>query len=156
MVDFCPHNNLTMKGNKTMIEFESNKNNRRERVFQMLFSLDYIDSCEYDKVFMSFYEEDDTIPTSGYIRDTFVRSAEFATEADKLIDEDSNNWAITRLSGVTRAILRLAVYELLCTDVPPKVAINEAVEISKKYGDEQEPSFINGILNKIARDNGKL
>ena len=60
------------------------------------------------------------------------------------------------MSGVTRNLLRLAIYELMNTETPPKVVINEAVNLAKKFGDDAEPAFINGILNRIAREEGKL
>ena len=61
-----------------------------------------------------------------------------------------------RMSAVTRAVLRLCVGELLYSDIPAKVAINEAVEISKLYNDEKSTAFVNGILNKIASEQGTL
>ena len=73
-----------------------------------------------------------------------------------MIEKDSKNWSASRMSGVVRTALRLSIYELLCTDIPPKVAINEALELVKKYGNEQEPAFVNGILNRIAREAGRL
>ena len=139
-----------------MIEFGNTKNERRERVFQMLFSLDFNKERTSDESFVSFFDEGDTIPVEGYIKNTFDGVNSFALEADALVEADSKNWSTDRMSGVTRNILRLAIYELLCTDVPPKVAINEGVELAKKYGDDQEPAFINGILNRIAREKGKI
>ena len=139
-----------------MIEFGNTKNERRERVFQMLFSFDFNKERTSDESFVSFFDEGDTIPVEGYIKNTFEGVNSFALEADALVEADSKNWSTDRMSGVTRNILRLAIYELLCTDVPPKVAINEGVELAKKYGDDQEPAFINGILNRIAREKGKI
>ena len=139
-----------------MINFENTKNDRRERVFQMLFSVDFYSETPVEEVFESFYETTDNIPTNGYLRDTFIGAAKFAKEADIKIEADSKNWSTSRMSGVTRNILRLAIYELLNTETPPKVIINEAVELSKKFGDEQEPTFVNGILNRIAREESKL
>jgi N utilization substance protein B len=60
------------------------------------------------------------------------------------------------MAAVTRSILRLAVYEILWGEVPPRAAINEAVELAKLYDEEAAPAFINGILNQIAKENGKL
>lgn len=139
-----------------MTEFENTRNDRRERVFQMMFSLDFNKDRESGETFLSFYDEGDKIPDAGYVRDTFIGASEFSAEADAMIEADSKNWSASRMSGVTRNILRLAIYEMLKTDVPTKVAINEALELAKKFGDEQEPPFINGILNRIARENGKL
>lgn len=139
-----------------MTEFGNTKNDRRERVFQMLFSTDFNKERTLDESFVSFFDEGDTLPGEGYIKNTLSGAYAFADEADVLIEADSNNWSAERMSGVTRTILRLAIYELLCTELPPRVAINEAVELAKKFGDEQEPAFINGILNRIAREKGKI
>ena len=94
--------------------------------------------------------------SSGFIEKTFIGALSFAAEADSMIEQDSNNWQIARLSPVTSAILHLAVYELLKTDTPPKVVINEAVELAKEYDDESSPAFVNGILNRIARECGLI
>jgi len=72
---------------------------------------------------------------------------------DGIISKCSKNWKFNRISKIDRNILRIAVYELLfMKDVPSKVAINEAIEIAKKFGTEQSGSFINGILDKISKD----
>jgi len=139
-----------------MTEFGNTKNDRRERVFQMLFSLDFNKERATDDSFTSFFDEGDTVPTEGYVKNTFDGAHGFAEDADALIEADSKNWSTDRMSGVTRTILRLAIYELLCTDIPPKVAISEGVELAKKFGDDQEPAFINGILNRIAREKDKI
>jgi transcription antitermination protein NusB len=69
---------------------------------------------------------------------------------DRLIMDYAENWRIERMSGVDRNILRIAIYELLyCNDVPPRVAINEAIDLGKQYGTEESGAFINGILDSI-------
>ena len=71
-------------------------------------------------------------------------------EIDALIERFSKNWKIRRMSCVDRNVMRIAVYELLhCQDIPPKVSINEAVDIGKKFGTEESGAFINGILDSI-------
>jgi N utilization substance protein B len=71
-------------------------------------------------------------------------------EIDPLIKSFSENWKISRMSRADRNIMRIAVYELLyCDDIPPKVSINEAIDIGKKYGTEDSGPFINGILDSI-------
>ena len=81
-------------------------------------------------------------------------------EIDTLIERFSKNWKIHRMSCVDRNVMRIAVYELLyCDDIPPKVSINEAVDVGKKFGTEESGAFINGIMDSIrdALDNeGKL
>lgn len=71
-------------------------------------------------------------------------------ELDRTISKASINWRIERMSRVDRNILRIAVYEILfMEDIPPKVSIDEAVELGKKYGTEESGAFVNGILDKI-------
>jgi len=71
-------------------------------------------------------------------------------EIDALIVQFANNWKMDRMSCVDRNILRIAVYELLyCPDIPPKVTINEAIEVGKKFGTDESGAFVNGILDSI-------
>lgn len=71
-------------------------------------------------------------------------------EIDTLIERFSKNWEIHRMSCVDRNVMRIAVYELLyCEDIPPKVSINEAVDVGKKFGTEESGAFINGIMDSI-------
>lgn len=71
-------------------------------------------------------------------------------EIDDLIREWSANWSLERIGLVERNILRFAIYELLfMPEIPPNVTINEAIEVAKRYGAEDAPSFINGILDRI-------
>ncbi|MGA2095275.1 MAG: transcription antitermination factor NusB [Candidatus Acidiferrum sp.] len=68
---------------------------------------------------------------------------------DELIVKQAENWRLERLAVIDRAILRLAIYELLTTDTPPKVILNEAVDLAKKFSSEEAGSFVNGILDAI-------
>ena len=74
-------------------------------------------------------------------------------DIDLEIKKYSKNWSLERIGTVERSILRLAIYELLYRDdIPPKVAINEAIEIEKKFGSDESAPFVNGILDKIKTD----
>lgn len=92
-------------------------------------------------------------------KDAFAVSLAEGTEAraadiDDVISRYSKNWNTNRLSRVALSLLRLAVYEMLFVeDIPVSVSINEAVELAKKYGGDDDPSFINGVLGGIARRN---
>lgn len=75
---------------------------------------------------------------------------EHRREIDAMIQGVAQNWSIARMAAVDRNVLRLATFELLhCQDVPPKVAINEAIELGKRYSGQNSGAFINGILDKI-------
>lgn len=83
-----------------------------------------------------------------------VRGAwENRTEIDELIRSYSEHWSLGRMSRVDRSILRMAVYELLfCDEIPPKVSLNEAIDLGKIYGSENSGAFINGILDALYTD----
>jgi transcription antitermination factor NusB len=69
---------------------------------------------------------------------------------DKVISDYATNWELKRMAVIDRNILRFATFELLfMTDIPPKVSINEAIDIAKKYGDKDSGKFVNGIIDKI-------
>jgi N utilization substance protein B len=71
-------------------------------------------------------------------------------QIDALVERYSQNWNISRMSCVDRNVMRVAVYEMLyCDDIPPKVSINEAVDIGKKFGTQESGAFINGIMDSI-------
>jgi N utilization substance protein B len=77
-------------------------------------------------------------------------------EIDAKIREVSRHWRLERMARVDRNILRLASFELLrMPDVPRRVTLNEAVELAKRFGDENSPAFVNGVLDRIASDLGK-
>ncbi|MBX2800284.1 MAG: transcription antitermination factor NusB [Myxococcales bacterium] len=76
---------------------------------------------------------------------------------DTLIDECSTNWRLARMPVVDRNVLRIAAYELIdCPDIPATVAINEAIELAKKYGTADSRAFVNGIVDRIARQVGRI
>jgi len=88
-----------------------------------------------------------------YIELTFAGILERRDELDRMIGERTVGWRFERLPLIDRNILRLGLFELLfCDDVPPEVAIDEAVELSKKFGTDQAKVYINGILDRIWKD----
>ncbi|ACX52389.1 NusB antitermination factor [Ammonifex degensii KC4] len=77
----------------------------------------------------------------------------YRPQIDRVIEELSQRWRLERMNRVDRNVMRLALYELLFRqDIPPAVAINEAVELAKRYGGEESPRFVNGILGKVAEN----
>ena len=85
------------------------------------------------------------------MKNKYLAIREKMAEIDKTIDEKSTGWKTSRMGKVELTILRLAVYEMLFDeDVPVTVAINEAVEIAKKFGGDDTPAFVNGVLAKVA------
>ncbi len=126
----------------------------REHVFVLLFESLFSSREEMEKQTENYFEglEKPVDDESGsYIEQRFHDVEEKLPEIDALIEEKSTGWKIGRIGKVELSILRLAVYEILYDEkVPVSVAINEAVELSKKYGQDQAGSFVNGVLAKFA------
>jgi N utilization substance protein B len=123
----------------------------RELALQMLYALDMNPWEEYP----SLPRESDSTPRSYESLDfaeELVRGVrDKREEIDSRIAGKSRNWSIARMSRVDLNILRLAIFELLFrADIPRNVTINEAVEIAKKFGTEDSPAFVNGILDEVA------
>ncbi len=94
------------------------------------------------------WDEDDW----RFIVQTARGAWEHRAEADALLGRYAEGWPVQRLARVDLSVLRMAVYELLHTDTPPAVVINEAVELARKYGTEDSSRFVNGILGRIYRE----
>jgi len=73
------------------------------------------------------------------------------TEIDALLNDTANNWTVNRMASTDRNVLRLGVFEILYADTPYKVAINEAVDLAKRFGNEKSANFVNGILDKLKK-----
>jgi len=88
-----------------------------------------------------------------FLRRLVLGVLEHCEELDRLIERYSENWRLDRIDVIDRNILRMALFELLyCEDIPPKVTINEAIDLGKRYGSEDSGSFINGILDRIQNE----
>ena len=127
----------------------------RIAAFTLLFESDFHPDLKYSEIYDQA-EEVRELNMDSFAKKLYETATENIAEIDKTIEETSKNWKIKRMSAVSRSIVRLAVAEISYTEVPPKVAINEAVEIAKLYDDEKAPAFINGILNTVARAIGKI
>ena len=125
----------------------------REHIFRMLFRVEF-NSAEEMKEQEQFYFdelEEATGKDQEYILNKYRAIDEKKEEIDKLLNEVTEGWKTTRMNRVDLTILRLATYEIKWDeDVPTGVAINEAVELAKKYSSDDGPSFVNGILAKVA------
>lgn len=96
------------------------------------------------------FSTEDGVP-DDYARSLALGVEEHLSEIDGVLGDVSEHWSVSRMPVVDRNILRLATYELLrVPDVPPSVAINEAVELAKVYGGEDSSKFVNGVLGRIA------
>lgn len=125
----------------------------RENTFKMLFRKEFHEEAEMEEQFELFMDSFDA-PVREEDRNFIHKRVEeiFSKidEIDKAIDEISEGWRINRMSKVDLSIMRLAYYEMKFDgDIPISVAINEAVELAKKFGGDDSPSFVNGILAKL-------
>ena len=93
--------------------------------------------------------------TREFANQLFENAAARVAELDPIISTHAQNWRIERISAIDRAILRLAISELRTTGTPPKVVLNEAVELAKKFSSEEAAPFINGILNAAMKSFGE-
>ena len=82
--------------------------------------------------------------------------AEHRAEIDALLDARSENWRVARMAATDRAVLRIAVHELLHTDTPGPVAVDEAIELARRYGSEASPRFVAGILGKLLAEQSAI
>ncbi len=89
--------------------------------------------------------------TRAFANRLFEGAVKETAAIDELIVQQAANWRLERLAVIDRAILRLAIYELRITDTPPKVILNEAVELAKKFSSEEAGSFVNGILDAVRK-----
>jgi N utilization substance protein B len=87
--------------------------------------------------------------TRNFANELFEGAAKDAAVLDALIVGHSDNWRFERMAAIDRAILRLAIYELRTGETPPKVVLNEAVDLAKKYSSEESGAFVNGILDGV-------
>lgn len=130
-----------------------NRRELRESIFQLLFMTEFNlseEMAEQKELYLDGIEnlqEND----QAYIQEKFEKIWDKIPEIDELLNKASKGWKTSRMGKVDLTILRLASYEVLFDeDVPGKVAINEAVELAKKFGGDESPAFINGVLGKVA------
>jgi transcription antitermination protein NusB len=122
----------------------------REQALQALFYMDMHGDPVEDPVALfcrSFAQEK---PAGPFFYRLIEGVRDNRQTIDTVIEQFSSNWKLSRMSCVDRNILRIAVFELLfCADIPPKVSINEAIDVGKRFGTEESGAFINGILDSI-------
>lgn len=124
----------------------------REHIFKMLFQIEFNEMSDmpehlelYFDYLVSASDED-----KEYIKTKYEAIAARVEEIDKIVNEKTTGWKTSRMSKVDLTILRLAVYEMKWDDdVPTGVAINEAVELAKRFSGEEGPAFVNGVLAKL-------
>ncbi len=132
----------------------------REHIFKIVFSYEFRkddSSDDYISLYVDNITDESDIPLTLnneddlYIREKSKKIINMIPDIDEIISRNATGWSSSRIGKAELAILRLSVYEVLYDDyIPKSVAINEAVELAKKYGEEAAPGFINGILSAVA------
>lgn len=126
-----------------------NRIKQREQAFFLIFQSLFSDNIDDDGI--ALYSENVEL-VGDYAKELYYGVTENKDELDEIISSFSNGWKIARIPKVNISILRLAIYEMKHVEsVPSSVAINEAVELAKKYSSKEDASFINGILGAYSR-----
>jgi len=125
----------------------------REYALQILYQIDVRNDPE-DKILVDFWKNIETEPeVSDFAAKLVIGTIRNKKKIDEMISKYASNWKMSRMAVIDRNVLRMAAYELLfCEDIPPKVSINEAVDLAKKFGDTESGKFVNGILDKINKE----
>jgi transcription antitermination protein NusB len=124
----------------------------RRLALQVLYAADLAPGATPDAVFERVADNFDLHPGALVFAKELVCGTMAARDAiDARIAAHARNWRIQRMAAVDRNLLRLAVYELLHTDTPAEVVIDEAVDLAHEFGGERSPAFINGVLDAVAR-----
>ena len=131
-----------------------NRSELREVIMKVLYQIDMFNEAKVD------YDLNDLIKEQLEVENSFVNDSingilEHREEINKLANKYLNDWSLDRLNKVDQAILSLGIYELMYTETPSVVSINEAIELSKKYSDEKVTKMINGVLDKIYHEEEK-
>ena len=129
----------------------------REYALQILFRLDFTEKGIDSKDLEEFWSDKEALGEVRKFAEELVRGTlNKLDDLDTMIEKVTENWLLKRMAAVDRNILRLSAYELFYKkDIPPAVTINEAIEIAKKFSSTESAPFINGVLDKLARELGK-
>lgn len=131
-----------------------NRSELREQVFKLLFRVEFNtmdEMFEQEELFTTTGDKEFTKADADYIREKYENIAKKLPEIDAAINEKTSGWDTGRMAKVDLTIIRLAVYEIKYDEsVPTGVAINEAVELAKLFGQDGSPAFVNGVLAKFA------
>ncbi len=125
----------------------------REQIFKLLFRVEFNAPEDMPEQKELFFEEAGSASEQDqkYIDEKYGKIMDNLSAIDEQINEKASGWTTERMGKVELTILRLAVYEILHDEtVPSSVAINEAVELAKKFGQDESPAFVNGVLAKFA------
>jgi N utilization substance protein B len=131
------------------------RHEQREQLFKLLFRVEFNTPDDMPEQVKLFFQDDEIEYTEAAmeaIQSKFAKVSKKLSEIDGLLNEKAEGWNIERMGKVELTVLRIAVYEILFDDdIPDTVAINEAIEIAKKYGQSASGSFVNAVLAKFVK-----
>jgi len=148
----------------------NNRRVARECALKILFALRLDEQADASRLLADFWQSfrfaddvlgeplqtaENPLPTAArqFAELLVIGVVEYRPVIDKTLRETAKNWTLERMTSVDLSILRICTYELLYQpDIPARVAINEAIEIAKRYGTKESPSFVNGLLDKVAQN----
>lgn len=125
----------------------------REHVMKLLFQKEFVEENEYEEQVLNYLKRYEiSEKNQPFILKEYNGTVQYQEEIDTIIAKSSKNWKTNRMAKLDLTILRLAVYEMYyADDIPNNVAINEAVELAKKYSGDEAPAFINGLLGNVIK-----
>lgn len=132
-----------------------NRSTMRENAFKLIYSLEIQKTEKPEEQIELFFESNNIKEneTQKYITDVILGIKKNEEQILKDIEQNlKEEWKLSRISRMDLSILKLAIYEIKHNDIPYKVAINEAVELAKKYGEDKSKNFVNGILASIVKE----
>lgn len=126
----------------------------RELAFKLIYGMEV--QKELDEDYLNLFFENNEITgkeVQDYLKEIMNGIKEHKAEIDELIKHNlKENWSLERISKINLSLIKIAIFEMLYLNLPYKVAINEVIELSKKYSDDQAPTFINGILASVVKE----
>lgn len=133
-----------------------NRHYARVIAMQILYEVDFNGEQDIDKITKRHLK---SLDLSGenvdFLKELVIDTHEKIIEIDEIIEDVAPDWPIEQVAIIDRNILRLAIYEMTQTETPPKVVINEAIELAKTFGSETSSKFINGVLGTVYRKSDK-
>ncbi len=132
-----------------------NRSQMRELTFQLLYQIEI--QKEINEETIDIFCENNQIDeeeVKAYMTNIVYGISKNQEKINELISKNlKSDWKIERITRINIALLKLSIYEMIYNEIPYKVAINEVIELAKKYGDESAPNFINGVLASIVKEN---
>ena len=131
-----------------------NKSEVREEIFKLIYTLEVQKNASNEQIDIFLEDSELSDKVKENIKDIAIKIRELNSTIEHEISKNLKaEWNIERVSKINMSILKISIYEIMYEKLPYKISINEAVELAKKYGEENSASFINGILASIVKDN---